>query len=84
MITFYTRRKQRRAAGFSPFFNQTVTLSSSMVTSLEMESKDRYMRLSALYLSARKLVSRLDNALALRILLLFVKKDEWAPYPPRD
>ena len=43
------------------------------------------MRLSALYRSAREFVSKLDNALALRILLLFVKdKDEWAPYPPRD
>ena len=42
------------------------------------------MRLKALYFSARKLVSRLDSALALRILLLFTKKDDWAPYPPRD
>jgi len=42
------------------------------------------MLLRALYLSARELVSRVDNALALRILLLFVKKDDWAPYPPRD
>ena len=42
------------------------------------------MRLRALYRSTRELVSRLVDRLALRILLLFVKKDDWAPYPPRD
>ena len=42
------------------------------------------MQLSALYRSAKELVSRLESKLALRILLLFVKKDDWAPYPPRD
>jgi len=43
------------------------------------------MRLRALYRSTREFVSRLNDMLALRILLLFVKdKDEWAPYPPRD